>query len=324
MVTKDKSDRRYGISMGTSPSHPVQPFQMNPIFFLLVTPFSAKQTNATIQIVRAKQLSKFIGGGSVVVPISQKSEIKDAVEEPILMVPKRLSKILENDSDVISRLLQSYQEFLQQPKTIENATKVANRTDPLDVTNSNRNSQEEIHSLNFKAYIHACVNVGMKNRAFTALRGLGVQQRDIEMYTILLHSYAADGDWSKVKEVCDLLTRDGATFTPQVYAAICECIGRQPKQNTNLLKKLHEYVNKASKQGITMNDILDKSKFSRDQREHVLKALYRIDCRFKPKYTAPPLTYTNPLLDALNDKIAPIEEKLNNVIINSLPLSLSY
>lgn len=63
-----------------------------------------------------------------------------------------------------------------------------------------------------------------------------------------------------------------------------------------------------------MNDILDKSIFTCDQRELVLKAIRRIVPEFEPKYTAPTITYTNSLVAHLNKSVQPIEENLDQMV----------
>lgn len=274
-------------------------------------------------------MSNFVGGAPFVGHAIKTSDINEVVEEPILVVPKQFPTKKVVDNDVIEGMLQSYQNFLRQPKTVKSELDAPNRaiTDSHEMEAINkRKSQEESLIVNVKAYINACVNANMKMRALSTLRHLSakhIQNIDIGVYTIVMHSYAAEGNWPKVKEVCDMLRRDGATFTPQVYAAICECIGRYPNSDGDLQQHLRECLNEAANQQITMNDILDKSKFVSDQREFVLNALYRIDCHFKPKYTAPVLIYTNPLLESLNENIAPIEQKVNNVIIRCRSLSRS-
>lgn len=59
--------------------------------------------------------------------------------------------------------------------------------------------------------------------------------------------------------------------------------------------------------GISLNDIMDKSKFIRDQREFVLCAIRRIQSNFIPKYTPPDLSYSNNLLETLNENIFSID-----------------
>lgn len=254
-------------------------------------------------------MSDFIGGGALAKHASKKC--RNAVaEEPFLVMPEIYSENLQNDSKAIERVVKSLQKFVQQPKTAE--TKLNNA---IIAKGQIESDQEESLIANFKAYIDACVFGGMRNRAIMSLRGISdknLKTKDIELYTILLHSSAENGDWTKVVEVCNMVTKDGIAYTPQVYAAIFECIGRM--ENTDeTMGHLLDYLEKAANQQFTMHDILDKTIFVKDQRKHVLNAFQRIDAAFKPKYTAPVITYTNPLLDSLNKQIAPIEEKPQTV-----------
>lgn len=286
---------------------------MNGSILFSVTSNSAKQTNITIQIIRAKELSKFIGGGSVATVPSAANENNEEIEKPILVVPNKFRSSLRN---IGVEILKSYDEFLQLPKPAEEVVH------PLKMTEEDRKSQEESLIVNWKAYISACVHAGLHRRSLAVLQNLfnkKITRRDIELYTIVLHDYASRANWQRVKEVCDMIKRDGMAFTPQVYAAICECIGRLP-HSVQTHNELREYLKKAESQGITMNDILNKSKFITDQRERVLNALYRIDCRFKPVYDVPTLTYTNPMLESLNQNVAPVGEKKNNVSHLSIPI----
>lgn len=59
--------------------------------------------------------------------------------------------------------------------------------------------------------------------------------------------------------------------------------------------------------GISLNDIMDKSKFIRDQRDYVLCAIRRIQASFKPEYTPPELAYSNKLVETLNEHIYSID-----------------
>lgn len=289
----------------------------------LVTKFSAKQKDATIQVFRAAQLTNFVGGGSLGARAIEKPE--GNVEKPILVLPKRYRKNLENDNESIERIMKSFQDFLKHsnvPKIEETAPNIVKKDDLKSAKSQKRTqTQQESIAVNYKAYINACVNSGMKNRGIFALRSLSMlktQYHDISMYTILMHSFATQGNWKKVKEICDTLAQNEVAYTPQVYAAICECIGRSDDSKENR-KLLTEYLSKAANQQITMNDILDKSKFVRDQREFAIAALRRIHRNFTPEYTPPQLLYSNPLVDSLNEGILPIEKK--NQVIVSLFLS---
>lgn len=52
---------------------------------------------------------------------------------------------------------------------------------------------------------------------------------------------------------------------------------------------------------------MDKSTFIRDQRQYVLRAILRIQSSFEPEYTPPDLSYSNKLLNSLNENIYSID-----------------
>lgn len=61
-------------------------------------------------------------------------------------------------------------------------------------------------------------------------------------------------------------------------------------------------------QGVSLNDIINNSKFTGNKREIVVSGIQRLDPQFKPIYTPPELKYKNCLLDSLNENIRPIEQ----------------
>lgn len=67
-------------------------------------------------------------------------------------------------------------------------------------------------------------------------------------------------------------------------------------------------------QGISINDIMDKSVFRSDQRTYVLEAIRRHSPNFTPAYSAPNLSYNNELLNFMNKDIRPIEELPYNTV----------
>ncbi|KAI5638464.1 DNA-directed RNA polymerase, mitochondrial [Phthorimaea operculella] len=85
--------------------------------------------------------------------------------------------------------------------------------------------------------------------------------------------------------------------TLKTFAAVFETIERS--HATDKLTLLNHYLRDMQDQNITLNDLLDKSKFLYDQREVVLNAIRRIDPDFEPSYTPPVLNYDCPLLDTL-------------------------
>lgn len=121
---------------------------------------------------------------------------------------------------------------------------------------------------------------------------------DIRIYNTLLHGFASNGLYRSVEELLTHMKEDGIVMNPQTFAAIFECIERS--QLHNKYDVLNIYYNMMTEKGITLNDLLDKSKFLYDQREVVLNAIRNIVPTFTPTYTPPKLDYDCPLLDGIN------------------------
>lgn len=130
----------------------------------------------------------------------------------------------------------------------------------------------------------------------------------IELFNILLRGFAETGDLEKIYTILKCCKEDNLVLNHQSYAAILEAIGRE-EPNPENTKKLKEYIDKAETNGVTVNDILDKSKFHSDQREMVLDSIRRVIPDFEPEYTPPKLTYNNKLLNSLNKNVLSAKEK---------------
>lgn len=77
---------------------------------------------------------------------------------------------------------------------------------------------------------------------------------------------------------------------------------------------LVEFSKCYSLQNISMNDIMDKSKFSGDQRSFVLTAIRRYRPDFEPVYTPPNVEYDNELVNFMNKNLRNIEEKPESLV----------
>lgn len=67
-------------------------------------------------------------------------------------------------------------------------------------------------------------------------------------------------------------------------------------------------------QSISMNDIMDKSTFSGDQRSFALEAIRRYKPDFVPVYTPPNVQYDNELVNFMNTNLRNIEEKPQSLV----------
>ncbi|XP_049530940.1 DNA-directed RNA polymerase, mitochondrial [Anopheles darlingi] len=177
--------------------------------------------------------------------------------------------------------------------------------------------------MTLNAYLDICITTGMVNRAYaTTLNYRHKRKRrefDVTIYNQLIHAFAAKGSFSRVRDIMRVLREDRITPTAQTYAGVLECLGRLERTD-EVLKQAHAYLQEATGHGFTMNDILDRSKFTHDQRDVVLALLRSLEPSFEPAYRPPLLTYNNHLVDALNKHVLPIGTKPEKSPANSEPV----
>ncbi|CAG4960033.1 unnamed protein product [Parnassius apollo] len=168
-----------------------------------------------------------------------------------------------------------------------------------------RGKQEALHKL-LTAHLQLLCSLNMVKEGRQVLqyyrqRGARVPHHpkvtDVKVYNTLLHGLASLGQVENAKEILSFMEQDGVNLNAQSYAAMFECVERS--QIPNKLTVLEFYRQQLQEKGMTVNDLLDKSKFVYDQREVVFNAIHRIQPQFKPVYTPPVLDYDCPLLEKL-------------------------
>ncbi|XP_072944627.1 DNA-directed RNA polymerase, mitochondrial [Epargyreus clarus] len=120
---------------------------------------------------------------------------------------------------------------------------------------------------------------------------------DVKVYNTLLHGHAFMGNLEGTKELMTFMSEDGVDANAQTYAALFECVERSSVEDK--FSVLNNYRQKMLQKGISLNDLLDKTKFQYDQQEMVLRAVRRLQPDFEPQYTPPLLDYDCPLLEDL-------------------------
>nr|XP_049705055.1 DNA-directed RNA polymerase, mitochondrial [Helicoverpa armigera] len=173
-----------------------------------------------------------------------------------------------------------------------------------------RGKQESLHRV-LTAHLQLLCSLNMIQEAQQVLqyyrqRGTRTSSHpkinDVKVYNTLLHGYAAAGMLDNTKQLLSFMSEDGVEPNPQTFAAVFECIERSAADNK--VELLQQYKDQMDQKDITLNDLLDKTKFLYDQREVVLQSIHRLQPDFEPQYTAPVLDYKCPLLDNLTlDKV---------------------
>ncbi|KAL4707894.1 hypothetical protein ACJJTC_010329, partial [Scirpophaga incertulas] len=121
---------------------------------------------------------------------------------------------------------------------------------------------------------------------------------DVKVHNILMHGYAALGQFENTKELLSFMAEGEIKPNAQTYAAVFECVERSNIGDKVTILKF--YQKQLEERGLTLNDLFDKTEFLRDQRQVVLNAVRRLDPVFQPQYTPIPLDYDCPLMGRLH------------------------
>lgn len=203
-------------------------------------------------------------------------------------------------------------------------------------------SRQKSLSISLGAYLDCCVQNGMLNRGYLTIINYrfkykkepvnGVKITDVHLYNLLIHGYAEKMNLQKVKELMNILREDQIAPNEQTFANILECLGRLSTSQQamekyhvatqdELIKLIHQTIEEASHCKFSINSIVDKSMFLKDQRELVLHAIRLAVPDFEPVYTPPDLLYNNKILNPLNVNVQDISvntmENLNVEVLGS-------
>nr|XP_036223864.1 DNA-directed RNA polymerase, mitochondrial isoform X4 [Bactrocera oleae] len=276
---------------------------------------------------------------------SMGNECQEVTETPIdnfsFVVPK------DNDVEEPLGLLEASESYISSKSMESSASKYHNvqSTETTVITKPKSRFKSKIHNneeqerfakekalrINLESYLNVCVSAGMINRGISTL--LAYRQKTkkkletlslitIEFYNIILHGLAEKGSFERFNDIFALIGEDQLKFNEQTYAAILECLGRieSSEENIHQIKKFEQMANQ---NGITLNEIMDRSVFIADQRDIALDAIRRIRPDFTPIYTPPVLCYNNELLNNLNQSIVPLD-KTSSSITNVMKSKCGY
>ncbi|XP_058446370.1 DNA-directed RNA polymerase, mitochondrial [Malaya genurostris] len=287
-------------------------FEQTPVIFIGENMQEMNLSNETLaEILESYQVLKELHSKK---PQSAGSA-ENTIEEELLGTSEILVEEEIIDVPVVSKKSKTQKKRTRKPKIKNPDEKPSKGISKYENTSQEMLARQKSFHLTLSAYLDICLTSGMINRAYATVMNYRCKRKmSIDIYNKLLHGYAENGNILKLKDILRIVKEDGIEPTPQTYAAIFECLGRL-ETTTELKDEASAYLLEANTKGIEMNDVLDHSKFTTDQREIVLSLLREIDPDFHPHYTPPMLNYDNHLLNPLNEHVKPIgnTETANNV-----------
>ncbi|XP_014613955.1 PREDICTED: DNA-directed RNA polymerase, mitochondrial isoform X2 [Polistes canadensis] len=217
--------------------------------------------------------------------------------------------------------------MLKKNKT-KNIKKIIKNSCPKKHT---ENSSTDIISQMILAQIDVCLSCKILERVPKLLKYF-MKKVDHESPTairnacnLILDYYSSDGNVMKVLNVYDLMINNSITPDPQTYAAVFELIGKMTNNN-HKADLFHKMQSNMVNNGISFDDIFNKSKFKLNQSENILKTIQLFKPDYQPEYIKPQMSYNCNLLkdiDKLNSRKNPAEGVLSlEQLRNSLKMQI--
>ncbi|XP_071944644.1 DNA-directed RNA polymerase, mitochondrial-like [Antedon mediterranea] len=174
-------------------------------------------------------------------------------------------------------------------------------------------------------YLEVCIFTGMLTRAELMFQKFkNTIPLDVEVFNVMLHGYAKQGDQSKIRKLFKDMMEVGVHPDLQSYAAVLEYIGRN--DSTTSKNSTLKYISQMKKEGLDVNNILS-CKLTEDEKGFIVNALEKAGCyeALVQKEYEPQLC-TNHLVQEFYSSTIRQEDKLqdSDVFSEKLPLDKDY
>lgn len=169
---------------------------------------------------------------------------------------------------------------------------------------------EEISSKTLASYGDVCAALRNPQRGLSALyyfkskskaqKSKPINIKNVNVYNSLLKGFARKGDYSKIKEVLELMKTAGVPMNIQSHIYVLECLGKINFKDSHL-KEIRLCVNELFGQNISFDQLFNEGIFCDGQRDVVLQAVTSHTPSYKPTYVEPEIQYSNNLVNHLNN-----------------------
>ena len=170
----------------------------------------------------------------------------------------------------------------------------------------------ELQNISLQNYLAMCMQQKLMSRALLTLKSyqqeLNLANNGSKVYEVMLNEAASMCNWNLIKEVIMIMNQAKVPLTIQCFNACFICLGAKSARNESHLEPLAEnLLDKMSSCGIEVDDLFKNGQFHSDHRELALRGVQLGLPDFQPKKIPPLVTYSNSILNALNDfKIDPV------------------
>ncbi|KAK6174925.1 hypothetical protein SNE40_013482 [Patella caerulea] len=163
-----------------------------------------------------------------------------------------------------------------------------------------------------KSFVEACCSVGKHRIAHNCIKyyncypyklyGIDVKITDLNIYNILIHSWAKQMKTEPIEELMMFIRKDNLVPNYQTYAGYLECLGRPEVIDVASCRKI---LDEMEVEKLDVKELFNECTFKRDERQYILKAIQSADPSYIANSPPEPKLYEGELLSPLNDKLPP-------------------
>ncbi|XP_064642000.1 DNA-directed RNA polymerase, mitochondrial-like [Lineus longissimus] len=171
-------------------------------------------------------------------------------------------------------------------------------------------------NIELKSFVDACLYAGLHLKArsaiiFCKLSSMSKKKSyqyykitDVSIFNMIMHGYAKLGRLDVIRSMFSHLKESGLKPTMQSFTPSLECLARQKKFRSDMAEKV---IRDIEKHGFVLADVLQNCVFTGDEKDLVLKAIWKVRPNFKPYLSGSSEKYSVSLLDELNRERTPSE-----------------
>ncbi|OXU27705.1 hypothetical protein TSAR_015466, partial [Trichomalopsis sarcophagae] len=110
-----------------------------------------------------------------------------------------------------------------------------------------------------------------------------VNSNELDQVNDILYAYRKNKNLKKILHILQTLRKDNINLNAQTYVHILDCIGRMTSDHANKKDILEQIHVEMQNDRISLNDVMTKTTFVRDQRLFVDKMVKLINSEFEPR-----------------------------------------
>lgn len=236
---------------------------------------------------------------------SEASEETETVLEGVPTIVEMPKEKMKKQRQVVSKMGSEIKTSKPKAKSAEKKMCNQNSIEESQAAAVELEKKKEIaFRFSLKSYLTMCMQQNMVYKAMILLRNYHAEKKYFKsslVYDAVLREASSRCSWKLIKEVVQMMEQGGIPFSLDSFAACFICLGRRSEKEIGLEALAENLLDKMDFCGLNVEDIFQSCKFTGNHRELAAKGIRLAMPNFQPGFPSVPLTYTTPLLAALNE-----------------------